>query len=215
MGLAGIFGSKMFQSFLHPERGYEKGQEQLNQYYDQGQNYLQPYNQQGQQAYGQLNGAIDNLLNPQQLYDEFLQNYHQSDASKYAQERAMNQGNRAASSMGILGSTPALQAIQAGTAEIGAQDEQRYLERLINQYLQGANLAQGVYGTGAQAGSQQAQNALNMGTGSAQLAFGQQNAPGQLFNDLLKTGSYAASSGMGGGAGGGSGSGWSTVGGGR
>jgi hypothetical protein len=210
MGLAGILPSKLFSSFLHPERGYEKGQEQLDQYYNQSQNYLQPYQQHGEEAYGHLNGALQNLLNPSQLYDQFVQQYQQSDASKYAQERALNQGNRAASSMGILGSTPALRAIQAGTAEIGAQDQERYLERLINQYLQGAGLAQGIYGTGAQAGSQLGQNALNMGNSSAQLAFGKQNAPGQLFNDLLKTGAYAASAGTGGGS-----APWSTTGGGR
>lgn len=211
MGLAGILPSKMFKSFLHPERGYEKGQEQLNQYYDQSQNYLQPYNQQGQAAYEPLYGAMQNLLNPADLYDQFMNSYQQSDASKFAQERAMNQGNRAASSMGILGSTPALQAIQAGTAEIGAQDEQRYLERLINQYIQGAGLAQGIYGTGAQAGSQQAQNAQNMGSGSAQLAFGKQNAPGEMFSHLLGQGIGAAGTAAGNMGGGG----WSTTGGGR
>lgn len=214
MGLAGILGSKMFKSFLHPERGYEKGQEQLNQYYDQSQNYLQPYQQHGEEAYGHLNGALQNLLNPQDLYDQFLQNYQQSDASKYAQERALNQGNRAASSMGILGSTPALRAIQAGTAEIGAQDEQRYLERLINQYLQGAGLAQGIYGTGAQAGSQLGQNAIGMGNSSAQLAFGRQNAPGQLFGNLLGTAIGLGGSAASGGSSGGSMP-WSTTGGGR
>src|SRR5580692_10819243 len=114
-------------SFLHPERGYKKGQEQLDKYYQQGQEYLQPYNQNGQEAYGHLSGALENLLNPSQLYDQWLGDYQQSEASKMAQERAMHQGNRAASSMGIAGSTPALQAIQAGTNEIGAQDQERFI----------------------------------------------------------------------------------------
>lgn len=209
-----FFPFNMIDSFLHPERGYKKGQDQLNQYYNQSQGYLEPYRQQGQEAYGQLNGAVQNLLNPAELHDQFLNSYQQSDASKYAQDRAMNQGNRAASSMGILGSTPALRAIQAGTSEIGAQDEQRYIERLINQYLQGAGLAQGIYGTGAQAGNQLGQNAIGMGNNSAQLAFGQQNAPGQLFGNLLGTAlGFGGSSAMGGNPGGSTP--WSTTGGGR
>lgn len=181
----------MFKSFLHPEKGYQKGQEQLNKYYQQSQNYLQPYQQHGEEAYGNLSDAMQSLLNPSGLHDRWLQDYDQSEASKIAQARAMEQGNRAASSMGIMGSTPALQAMQAGTAEIGAQDQQRYIDQMIQQYLQGAGLAQNIYGTGANAGNMMGQNAMNMGSSSAEMAYGKQNAPGQMFNDLLKTGAYA------------------------
>lgn len=207
-GIGGL--SKMFKSFMQPEKGYEKGQEQLNQYYNQGQNYLQPYQQQGQEQYGNVSGAINNMMNPSQLFDKWLQDYQQSDASQMAQGRAMEQGNRASQAMGVGGSTPALQAMQAGSSEIGAQDQMNYIEKMIQQYLQGANLAQGVYGQGAQAGNQMSNNAQNMGQNSAQMAYGKQNAPGQMFNDLLKTGAYAYS---GGGAGGGGNPSWSTMGG--
>lgn len=182
-GIGGL--GKMFKSFMRPEKGYEKGQEQLDKYYQQGQNYLQPYNQQGQEQYGNLSGAIEGLLNPSSLHDRWLQDYNQSEASKIAQARAMEQGNRAASSMGIMGSTPALQAMQAGSSEIGAQNQMRYIEQMIQQYLQGAGLAQNVYGQGANAASMQGQNAMNMGGESANMAFGKQNAPGQLFGNIL------------------------------
>lgn len=199
LGVGGAY--KMFNSFMHPERGYQKGQEQLNQYYDQSQGYLQPYQQQGQQAYGQLSGAMENLLNPTQLHDRWLNEYDQSEASKIAQARAMEQGNRAASSMGVMGSTPALQAMQAGSAEIGAQDQQHFIDRMIQQYLQGAGLAQNIYGTGAQAGNMMSQNANNMGSSSAEMAYGKQNAPGQLFGNMLGTaanlgGAYMGMNGM-------------------
>ncbi len=198
MNLGSLFpGLNMFDSFLHPERGYEKGQEQMDKYYQQGQGYLQPYQQQGQEQYGNLQEAIQSLLNPSSLHDRWLQDYNQSDASKMSQARAMEQGNRAASSMGIMGSTPALQAMQAGSAEIGAQDQQRYIERMIQQYLQGAGLAQGVYGQGAQAGNMMGQNAMNMGQNAAEMAYGKQNAPGQLFGNLLGTGANLAGGYMG------------------
>jgi hypothetical protein len=191
----------MFKSFLSPEKGYQKGQDQLNKYYDQSQGYIQPYNTNGQEAYGHLNTAMQNLLNPSKLYDQFLNDYQQSAASKYAQERAMNQGNWAAQSMGLGGSTPAIQAIQQGTNEIGAQDQQNYMKQMIDQYIQGAGLAQGIYGQGAQAGNMMSQNANNMGTNSAEMAFGQQNAPGQMFGNLLGTaanlgGAYMGMKGM-------------------
>jgi len=178
----------MFSSFLNPGKGYKKGQEQLDKYYQQGQNYLQPYQQHGEEAYGHLNEAMQDLLNPSGLHDRWLQDYQQSDAATMAQERAMNQGNRAASSMGLSGSSPALQAIQAGTNQIGAEDQQRYIEQMIQQYLQGAGLAQDIYGVGANAGNQLSNNATNMGQNSAQMKFNQVNAPGELFGKLLGAG---------------------------
>jgi hypothetical protein len=187
----------MFTSFLNPGKGYQKGQEQLDKYYGQSQQYLQPYQQQGQEAYGALNEAQNNLLNPSGLHDRWLQEYNQSEASKIAQARAMEQGNRAAASTGVLGSTPHLQALQAGSAEIGAQDQEHYIDRMIQQYLQGAGIAQNIYGHGANAGNQMSQNATNMGNESANMAYGRQNAPGQLFGQLLGTGANLAGGYMG------------------
>lgn len=191
----------MISSFLNPGKGYKKGQEQLNQYYNQGQQYLQPYNQYGQETYGHLNTAMQNLLNPTDLYDQFMNDYKMSDAAKYHQARAMDTGNRAAYASGLGGSTPALQALQAGGAEIGAQDEQRYIEKMIQQYLSGAGLAQNIYGQGANMAGQMSQNAMNMGGESANMAYGKANAPGQLFGNLLGTaanlgGSYMGIQGM-------------------
>jgi hypothetical protein len=204
--LGGAGAGKAAHSFLHPEKGYEKAQEQYDKYYNQGQGYLQPYNQNGQDQYGNVNSAINNLMNPSGLYDQWLNDYEQSDASKFAQGRAHDNGMRALSAMGMLGSTPGLQALQAGESEIGAQDEQRYIDRMIQQYLQGANLAQGVYGQGFGAASQQGQNAMNMGNNSAQAAFGRQNAPGEMFANVLgnAAGAYMGANGMGGNGG------WST-----
>lgn len=195
----------MFTSFLNPGKGYKKGQEQLDKYYQQGQNYLQPYREHGEEAYGKLSEATDNLLDPSSLFDKWIQDYQQSDVANFNQERARQNGLNSASSMGLVGSSPALQSLQAGQNEIGAQDQMAYIDKMIQQYLQGAGLAQGVYGQGAQAGNQLSHNAVNMGNSSAEMAYGRQNAPGNMFNDLLKTGAYAY-------AGGGPG-GWSTKGG--
>jgi hypothetical protein len=188
LGIGGLF--KGFSSFMHPEKGYKKAQEQLDKYYNQSQGYYQPYVNQGQEAYGDLNNAMKSLLNPTELYDQWMNSYQTSDAAKFAQERAMDQGLNAASAMGVLGSTPAIKSIQSGTNQIGAEDQLNYINQLMGMYLPGAQLAQGIYGTGANAGMAMGQNANQMGQNSAQMAFGKQNAPGQMFNDLLKTGAY-------------------------
>lgn len=191
----------MFSSFLHPERGYKKGQEQLDKYYNMAQQQYQPFVNQGQQAYGHLTGAMENLLNPTQLYQDWMGSYQMSPQAQFEQNRAQESGLRAANAMGLGGSSPALQAIQAGTNEIGANDQQRYFDRLLAPYLQGASLAQGIYGQGANMAGQMGQNAMNMGGESANMAYGQANAPGQLFGSLLGTaanlgGAYMGMQGM-------------------
>lgn len=173
-------------SFLHPEKGYQKGQEQLDKYFQQAQQNYQPLINQGQAAYGDMNTAMQKLLNPGGLQDEWIKNYKESEAAKNMEGMAQEHGLNAASSMGLMGSSPALQAIQAGTSQIGAQDRQTYLDNLMQKYLAGTGLAQSIYGTGANAAGQAGQNAMTMGQNSAQMAFGQQNAPGDMFSKLLQ-----------------------------
>ncbi len=186
-------------NWLNPGRGYQKGQEQLNDYYgqtqaryNQGQGYLDPLRQQGQAQYGNMQQYIQNLMNPQALEDKWSKGYKESDAAKGLEGLANEHGLNAASSLGLMGSAPALQAIQAGTTGIAAQDRQNYMKDLMDKYMQGAGLTQGLYNTGAQAAGQMGvnamgsgQNAMNMGQNSANMAYGQQNAGGDLFSKLL------------------------------
>ncbi len=168
-------------SFLHPGKGYEKGQEQLDKYYNQGQGYLNPYNQQGQQQYGNLNDIIKNLMDPSALNKKWIESYSESPQAVQAEKMAQEHGLNAASSMGLMGSNTALNALQSGTSQIGLDDRQNYLNDLMNKYMQGAGLAQGIYGTGANAAGQMSNNAMNMGQNSAEMAYGRQNAGGNMI----------------------------------
>ncbi len=221
-------GSSMMDSFLNPGKGYEKAQDQLDKYYresqgyyGQGQNYLDPFRTRGEGAYGQMSGAMNALLDPAKLQGEWIKSYAESPAAKNAEAMAQQHGLDAASSMGLMGSSPALSAIQAGTSQIGMEDRQNYLNDLMQKYLAGAGMAQNLYGTGLQAGGWQSQNAMNMmknamdmGQSSAGMAYGKQNAPGDLFGKLIGTAASFMSGGMGGGGmgAGGGGGGWSFAG---
>lgn len=185
-------------SFLHPEKGYKSAQNELQQYYNQGQGYLQPYNQFGVEQYGNLQQYIDALMHPEKLQDEWAKGYSESESAKNAEAMAKEHGLDAASSMGLMGSSPALNAIQAGTTQIGLDDRQNYLDNLMQKYLAGAGLAQGIFGTGAGAAGQMGQNAMNMGQNMGQLKFGEQNAGGNLFGNLLGAGLGLAGSALGG-----------------
>lgn len=185
-------------SFLHPERGYEKGQEQLDKYFQMAQGYGHPYMQQGQAAYAPYMSAMMNLLNPQMLQNQWAQSYQESPSARNAEDIAGQRGMDAASSMGLLGSNAALSGIQRGKSQIALDDRQNYMNDLMQKYLAGAGLSQSMYGTGAQMAGQMGTNAMNMGQQSGNMAFGQQNAPGSLFGNLLGAGIGAAGSALGG-----------------
>ena len=189
-------------SFLNPGKGYQKGQEQLDKYfqqaqnfYNQGQGYLSPYNEYGKAAYGDINSAMQKLLNPQQLQDDWIKGYSESEAAKNLEDTASQRGLNAASSLGLMGSSPALQAIQQGTSQIAAADRQQYLDDLMKKYLSGIGIGENIFGTGATSAGQMGQNAMQMGQNSmkmgedsAQMAFGKQNAGGNMFSKLLEGG---------------------------
>lgn len=201
-------------SFMHPEKGYEKGQEQLDKYYKDAQGNLQPYNQYGQNAYGNYSDAMRKLLDPAALQAEWMKSYSESPTAKYTEGLAQEHGLDAASGLGLMGSNTALNAIQGGTSQIGLADRDNYLNSLMQKYLAGAGIAGNIFGTGANAANSMSQNAMNMGNNSAQMAFGAQNAPGDLFGKLLGAGVGFMTGGptgaaMGAGAMGGGGGGWS------
>jgi hypothetical protein len=187
-------------SFLHPGRAYEKSGQESERYYNQGQKYLQPYNQYGQEAGENLSNAMQRLLHPQGLYDEFMQGYEQSPYAIDMQERANQHGMNAANSMGLMGSTPALQAIQSGATAIGNQDRENYFQRLMDMYFKGAGIGQNIYGTGAQVGAQMGQNAINQGNNAAESVYNQNAAGGNMFGNIAGTAAGMAMGGPIGGA---------------
>lgn len=184
-------------SFLNPGQGYDEAQKKLDEYYNQAQGNLKPYNQNGLNAYGGLNTAMGKLLDPAALQDEWNKTYQESDYAKQNEAMAQQNGLNAASSMGIMGSTPALQAIQAGTSGIGAKDRQQYLDDLMKKYMAGIGIGQDIYGKGANAAGQMSQNAMTQGENSATNAFGKTNASGNLFGNLVQgAASFATPLGM-------------------
>ncbi len=200
-------------SFLHPEKGYEKGQEQLDKYYGQAQGALSPYNQQGQEQYGNLNDIIKNLMDPTELNKKWINSYSESPQALQDEKMAQDHGLNAASSMGLMGSNTALNATQAGTTQIGLNDRQNYLNDMMEKYKNAAGLSQGIYGTGANAANNMSNNSMNMGQNSAEMSYGKQNAGGNMLSGLIGAGIGAAGSALGGPIGGALASRWNLSGG--
>lgn len=209
----------MLSSFLHPEKGYKKAQQTSDKYFQQALQFQLPTFQQGQNAYSKLEEFINNLSNPEQLQSRFISGYEESPAAKMEEEMAKQRGLNAAASMGLSGSTPALNALQTGTSNIVNADRQKYIDDLLQKYLAAAGIAGSVYNTGANAGSNLFSGIQNQGNNQAQLEFNKANAPGDLFGQILGTGAGLVGSALGGPIGGAAAKGltqkmgWSTTGG--
>lgn len=194
-------GFKMLSSFMNPDKAYQKAGDTSKEYYNRSQAQMQPYVDQGQDAYGGLNTAMQSLLNPTQLQNEWASGYQESPYAKFMQDKAHQQGLESASSMGLMGSTPALQAIQAGTNQISMADRDNYLDRLFQKYQIGAQMGQNIYGQGANMAGAMGQNTMAQGNTMGQTAYGQQSAPGNIMGNLLgmllasKTGGAAGTAG--------------------
>jgi hypothetical protein len=172
-------------SFLHPGQPYKDAQGQMDKYYGDAQGALQPYMDFGTQTGGGLSEMFQNLLHPEKLQDEWMKSYETSEQARNMQEQAKQSGLDTASAMGLMGSSPALQAIQQGQSQIGAADRQSYLDALMDKYKTGIGLGENIYGTGASAAGQFGQQGMHMGETSGGLAGGAGQAGGRLFGQGL------------------------------
>lgn len=185
-------------SFLDPSSGYGAAEKQLTNYWNQAKGFLSPYATAGNNVLPQLMSESAALSNPEQLQADWINSYQESPEAKQLAATTTQSGMDAASSMGLLGSSPALGAITESTGNIVARDRQNYLSDLMQKYTDAINIQKGIYGEGANAAGQLGQEANQFGQSSANLAYAKGNAPSSVFYGLL--GHLIGSSGSGGGA---------------
>lgn len=178
----------------------------MSDYYNQSRRDQMPYNQHGQQAFNPLWQQMMALMDPSKLQGEWSKNYEMSPEAKQAQDMAGQSGMNAASSMGLLGSTPALQAVQAGTAQIGLNDRNNYLDKLMQKYIAATGIGQNLYNTGASTAANMGNQAMNMGQNMAALKANQGMNNQNWWTNLIGGGIGNMGGDGGGGSGGGSGS---------
>jgi hypothetical protein len=180
---AGIGGGLGFLNSLFGKDPYEEAQKQAQEGWQQAQQYEQPYHQQGLDQYGRLNQATGELLNPAELQNQWASGYESSPYAKQLLAMNQSQGLDAASQMGLLGSSAALGNIQQGAGNIVAQDRQKYLDDLMQKYMQGIGLGKDIYGVGAQAGTNLGAQAMTQGENMAQLRAGHSIYPQQQLEN--------------------------------
>lgn len=183
-----IPGGDMIKSFMHPEKGYQAAGQQMEKYYRDAQGNLQPYSQHGLDQYGRLTGQADALNDPAELEAKWAKSYEMSPMARQAFANAKESGLDAASSMGLMGSSAAVNNIQNSAGNIMQNDRQQYMNDLMQKYMASIGLGNNLYGIGANTAGTMSNNAMNMGTGMAGAAYGRQNAPGEQFGKLLGMG---------------------------
>jgi hypothetical protein len=196
----------MFESFFNPQHGFEEAEKQARRGYGEAQGYLEPFRRQGMEQYPGLMEAMRKLMNPAELQSEWAKGYETSPYAKQLMQQARESGLEGASSMGLMGSSAALGNIEKGGADIMAKDRSQYMRDLMEKYLKGIGIGGDLYGLGAQTAGQMGRQGMEQGTTMANLGYGRVNAPGNLFENLLRMGvnAYAGSQAGGfGGAGGG------------
>lgn len=198
-------GFNMLDSFMNPDKAYKEAGKQSRKYWEEAKGYEKPFMEHGLDQYGRLNDAENALLHPDVLQNQWAQGYEQSPYAKNLLEANTGQGMDAASAMGLMGSSGAINNIQQGAGRITAEDRRNYLQDLMQKYMAGVGIGQNFYNTGANAANTLAGGAQTEGGRQAGLAYGQAAAPGQLFGKIIGTAASMYGGGGMGGAGGGSG----------
>jgi len=185
-------------SFLNPGKGYQTYQNNLTKAYQDAQGLQQPYLNYGTQAGQQLTDATGKLLDPVALQNEWMNSYETSEQARRAMSDAKDAGLGAASSMGLMGSSAAIQGIENTAGGLQAADRANYLQDLMNKYQSGVNSATGMYNTGAQTAGQAAQQAMQYGDYMGTAGAGRDNAGGNMLSGLIGTGAGLFGSALGG-----------------
>ncbi len=165
-----------FSQLMHPGKGYDQAKQTTQNYYNDAQGKLDPYSQGGVAANDKLNAFLDMLSNPEKLQSQWSSGYEESPQAKQLEQGAMDRGLNSAGSMGLMGSSAALNNIQDESTNIMNNDRKSYMDDLMNKYLAGLGIATNQFNTGASTANQQSNNAINQGTTEANLNFGKYNA---------------------------------------
>jgi hypothetical protein len=175
----------MFSDWLHPGRGYQDAQQTVQQGYDTAAGYQQPFMQQGLDAGGTLSEQLKRLMDPAGMQAEWAKGYETSPMAQQDMAQAQEHGMGAASAMGLMGSTPAMQNIQTGAHDIMNRDRQQYMQDLMQKYTAGLGIGKDMYGIGAQTAGQMGQQSIQGAQDQAQLGLAGKQAGAQRFGDIL------------------------------
>jgi hypothetical protein len=177
--------------FLDPGRGYKSAMKQFTKGYEEGKGYLDPYAGAGTSQLEQLLGAQAALMDPAALQSQWASGYEMSPYAQQLQGAAQEAGLSSMGSMGLGGSSAALQNLQQTSANIMQADRERYMKDLMDKYMAGVGIGQDIYGTGAGAAGTLGQMGMQYGMGMGELEAMKSQSRSKMLMDLLGLGGQA------------------------
>ena len=177
--------------FLDPGRGYKSAMKEYTKGYEEGKGYLDPYAGAGTSQLEQLLGAQAALMDPAALQSQWAQGYEMSPYAQQLQGAAQEAGLSSMGSMGLGGSSAALQNLQQTSANIMQADRERYMKDLMDKYMAAIDIGQDIYGKGAGAAGTLGQMGMQYGMGMGELEAMKSQSRNQMLMDLLGLGGQA------------------------
>lgn len=190
-GMGGGVGN-MVNSFLNPGEGYEDAARKMEEYWRKAQGAQEPYRQAGVDQQGRLVGAEDKLLDPSSLLADWMSKYQMSPYAQKSLGNARESGLNAASSMGLMGSSAAVNNIQTSASDVMNKDRSEYLNNLMNKFLAGVGIGQNIYNQGARTAENMGNEDMLAGEELGKAAYGAKNAPGDQLMRMMMMAAQAA-----------------------
>lgn len=164
-------------SLLRPGKPYRDAAKQDQDYFNQimqqeqaAQAQEQPFIDVGKSVAPDLTGAMQQLLNPEQLTAKWASEYQTSPYAQNILNQTQARGADIASQQGLTGSSAALQNIQNESGKIITSDEEGFLNNLMQKYMAGVGLGENLYNRGATSAATLGQQALTMGNQEMNMA---------------------------------------------
>ncbi len=157
-----------------------------NKGWNDAKHYQEPYWQHGNDQYDDLNQGRKDLMDPQTLQNKWSTSYETSPYAQRMLQMNNQQGQEAAASMGLGGSSAGVANIQQGAGDIMQKDRQQYMDDMMKKYMAGIGLGENLYGHGAQAGANLGGQAMTHGENQAGAAYGRGQSAMNDFNSAGK-----------------------------
>jgi len=188
-GFGGL-GAGLGSMFFGGGNPYDDAKGFYDQIPDILKKYLGPYSEMGMKMGGDLSSQLSGLMNdPAGMMNKFGSSYQQSPGYQFQYGQAMNAANNAAAAGGMAGTPQHQQQAAQLATNMANQDYNNYLGNVMGMYGHGLQGAQGMYNTGAQAGSSLAemlaQSLMNQGNMAYAGTASHNQAMGDMFGNLF------------------------------
>ena len=174
-----------FNMFKDPSKDTGK---YLDQIPGRTSQYMNPYIEQGQRAGSNLEGQYGNLTSdPGAMVNKIGSGYQESPGFKFALERALAGGGRAAAAGGMAGSpTHEFENMQTASG-LASQDYDKYLSHALDQYGLGLKGEEGMNERGYGASKEMSDMIAQVLAGQAGLKYAGQSSQNNMLSNLFQT----------------------------